>query len=101
MILLYLKIIIISLFLKLSFPMIQANLTFLFIARLQVNCFQNLSILSTTMTIIVKPKKEISCDMCGKTMLKNIIQHKTTDKCRLTHFIQQAELNLKEDVTVQ
>jgi hypothetical protein len=44
-------------------------------------------------------KKEITCDICGKTIMKKIAQHKKTTKCRLTHFIQQGELKLKEDVS--
>jgi methionyl-tRNA synthetase len=39
-----------------------------------------------------KHKKEITCDICGKTMLKKIIQHQKSNTCILTHFIQQAEL---------
>ena len=39
-------------------------------------------------------KKEIVCDICGKTVLKNIQQHQRTNKCRLTHFVNE-ELKLK------
>jgi hypothetical protein len=44
-----------------------------------------------------KNQKEITCDVCGKTILKKIIQHQKSNKCRLTHFIQQAELKAKEN----
>ena len=53
------------------------------------------------MIIIIKPNKDIACDICGKTMMNQIIQHKKSNTCRSTHFIQQAELKLKEDATVQ
>ena len=48
-----------------------------------------------------KTKKEITCDICGKTNLKKLIQHTKSNKCRFAHFIQQAELKLKEDAIVQ
>jgi L-ascorbate metabolism protein UlaG (beta-lactamase superfamily) len=32
---------------------------------------------------------EITCDICGKVIIKKIAQHKKTNKCRLTHFIQK------------
>jgi hypothetical protein len=43
-----------------------------------------------------KHKKEITCDICGKTRWKKIIQHQKSIKCRFTHFIQQAELKANE-----
>ena len=43
-------------------------------------------------------KKEILCELYGKTILKKIAQHKRTNKCRQTHFIQKEELKFKEDV---
>ena len=48
-----------------------------------------------------KTKQELSCDICGKTMLQKIIQQNKFNNCRLTNFIQQAELKLKEDAIVQ
>ena len=41
-------------------------------------------------------KKEIVCDICGKTVLKKIQQHQRTNKCRLTHYIQKDEIKLNE-----
>jgi hypothetical protein len=42
-------------------------------------------------------KKEIICDICGKSSLnKKIAQHKKSIKCRLVHFIHKEELKLKE-----
>ena len=45
-----------------------------------------------------KNKKEITCEVCGCVIMKKITQHKKTMKCRLTHFIQQEQLKLKEEV---
>ena len=43
-------------------------------------------------------KKPITCNICGCVIMKKIGPHQKTMRCRLTNFMQQDTLRLKEDV---
>ena len=43
-------------------------------------------------------KKPMTCNICGCVIMKKIGPHQKTMRCRLTNFMQQDTLRLKEDV---
>ena len=61
----------------------------------------NLLTPSIAITISMKTNRKNYAIYVVKPMFKKIAQHKANIKCRLTHFIRQAELQAKEDPITQ